>query len=169
MASRTFYSPGYGPLIEAQTASQKEDYRQWPWRGLAFASDLGTVGYLVKQHWLGLIGWLLALPYYAYALWRQPDSKNRKEEAVYQATANGFLPFMAAKVGTMIGELAHRKITVFLAEKYPTSGLNKLTCPMYKVIGGLATLLVLTPSVDDPISNWIMSQYKQFVEEGSLK
>lgn len=83
MTSSYFDQPGYSSLIEAQAISKKEDYRQWPLRGLAFTSDLGTVGYLVKQPWLGLIGWMLALPYYVYALWRQPDSKSHKEEVVY--------------------------------------------------------------------------------------
>lgn len=76
---------------------------------------------------------------------------------------------MMAKIGTLLGELAYRKMVGSLPEKYPGSYLNRLTCPMYKVVGGLATLLVLTPTAGEPISNWIMKQYKQSVEEGSLK
>lgn len=150
----------YKPTGTSNAPAKTPTHRQWPMRGLAFASDLGLVGYLVKQPILGSIGWLIALPYYAYALLKQPDKQSRKEEFLFQVTANGLLPLAEAKAGIMTGNLGYQKLSALLVQKYPTSVLSKLTQPMYKAIGGLLALLVLTPTLGDPISHWMMVQYQ---------
>lgn len=124
--------------------------RQWPWRGFAFSSDLGTIGYLVKKPQLAGLGWLTALPYYIFSIENRPKGSERKEEALYQATANGILPFAEAKIGTMAGELLHQRF----------AQTGKLTRPMSKTLGGLTALLVLTPILGDPISRWLIKRYK---------
>lgn len=141
-------------------------HRQWPWRGFAFSSDLGTLGCLVNKPQLAGLGWLIALPYYLYSVFSQSKGQKRKEEIMYQATANGLLPFVEAKAGTMAGELLYRKLALRLIEKAPTIIFSRLTRPMAKTFGGLTALLVLTPTLGDPISHWIIKRYKTSFEEG---
>jgi hypothetical protein len=139
--------------------SETPRYRQWPYRGFAFASDLGLVGYLLKQPIMGTIGWLIALPYYAYALLQQKNPKDRKEEALFQATANGIFPFIEAKLGVTAGDWISKKPPQN-AKKYPSSVLPRLPRPVYKGIGGLLALLVLTPTLGDPLSHWLLNKYQ---------
>lgn len=146
--------------------NDKQPCRQWPWRIFAFLSDLGTIGCLLQKRWMGVLGWSLALPYYAYALIHQPDSKSRKEEALYQVTANGIFPFMAAKVGIILGDKAYQSIGKNWTKSSPHTFLSKLTHPMVKGIGGLLALLVLTPTVNDPISHKIVKWAKPHFDNG---
>lgn len=139
--------------------SETPRYRQWPYRGFAFASDLGLVGYLIKQPILGSIGWLIALPYYAYALLQHKDTRGKKEEALYQATANGIFPFIEAKLGVMAGDFAPSKLPKSF-KKSPTSILHRLPNPVYKGIGGLLALLILTPTLGDPLSHRLVGKYQ---------
>src|SRR6478609_3470023 len=143
--SSATYSPN-SPSQADDDQNDKQPCRQWPWRIFAFLSDLGTIGVLIKKRWMGTLGWSLALPYYAYALIHQPDSKSRKEEVLYQLTANGILPFMAAKVGITLGDKAYQQFGNKLSKRYPHTFINKLTHPMVKGLGGLLALLVLTPT-----------------------
>lgn len=146
--------------------SEVPAHRQWPWRSFAFCSDLGTVGYLVNKPKLGLLGWVLALPYYLYALFKQPKGEQRKQEFIYQTTANGIFPFTEAKLGVVIGDLIDQHLITPLIKKYPTSAFSRLTQPMSKIAGGLIALLALTPTMGDPVSHWIMQKYKTHLREG---
>ena|GEM_PF-4660547 len=146
--------------------NDKQPCRQWPWRIFAFLSDLGTIGCLLKKRWMGALGWSLALPYYAYALIHQPDSKSRKEEALYQVTANGIFPFMAAKIGITLGDRTYQKIGKSVAKNYPHTFFTELTHPMYKGIGGLLALLALTPTLNDPLSHKIVQWAKPHFDDG---
>ena len=130
-------------------------YRQWPWRGFAFCSDLGTVGYLLNKPKFGILGWALALPYYLYALACQPTGQQRNQELLYQSTANGVLPFLEAKAGVAAGGML--AIQAIKKNSMPVFGL--LTHSMIKVMGGIIALLALTPVLGDPISNWVVRQY----------
>lgn len=150
---------------ESSERSDTPVHRQWPWRGFAFCSDLGTVGYLVNKPQLAALGWLLALPYYAYSIFSQPKGKKRNEEMVYQVTANGMMPFAGAKVGTLAGEALYRNAVTQLRKKYPNSQLYRLSLPLYKTLGGLIALFALTPTVGDPLSRWIMQRYQSSTAE----
>jgi hypothetical protein len=164
--------PGSSATCSSNSSSQQKDddqndkqpCRQWPWRIFAFLSDLGTIGVLIKKRWMGALGWSLAIPYYAYALIHQPDSKSRKEEALYQVTANGILPFMAAKAGITLGDKVYQQFGTKLANHYPHTFLSKLSHPMYKGIGGLLALLVLTPTVNDPLSHKFIKTVKPYLD-----
>lgn len=149
--------------------SKPPAYQQWPWRGFAFCSDLGTVGYLVNKPKLGIVGWALALPYYLYAIFKQPKSEQQRQELLYQATANGIFPFVEAKAGVGIGDLLHRYVISPVIKKYPASALSWLTQPRSKIAGGLMALLALTPTVGDPISDWIFKNYKTHWKEGQAR
>ncbi len=139
------------------TDTARPVYRQWPWRGFAFCSDLGTVGYLINKPKLGLLGWALAMPYYLYALLKQPKGPQRNQELAYQATANGLLPFLEAKTGVITGG-------------YMAKRLNPLVNPSFsKLTGGLTALLALTPTVGDPFSNWVLKQYKTYLRKGQTE
>jgi hypothetical protein len=140
-------------------------YRQWPWRGFAFCSDLGTVGYLANKPKLGILGWILATPYYVLTLFKQPPGKERRQELIYQATANGFFPFVEAKTGVMLGGLLHQHVFIPFINKNSVSALSRLTLPPSKIAGGLTTLLTLTPTVGDPLSHWIIKQYKTHLKK----
>lgn len=134
---------------------------RWPFRGLAFASDLGTVSYLVNQPRLGHIGWLLSLPYYAVSILKAPSGNKRHEEILYQATANGLFPYAEAKLGMLAGEQVSHQVQSFLKKHAPASQLRKLAPSVYKLLGGLGALILLTPRLGDPLSHWLISQYRQ--------
>ena len=140
----------------SKTATEPDTplYRQWPWRGFAFCSDLGTVGYLINKPKLGLFGWALALPYYLYALFKQPKGPQRSQEFAYQATANGLLPFLEAKAGVITGGYIAKRFKPLVKPS-----LSKLT-------GGLTALLALTSTVGDPLSDWMLKQYKTYLRKG---
>jgi len=116
---------------------------------------------------LGIVGWLLALPYYGYALLTQPNGKKRKEEIMYQATGNGIFPFLEAKAGVKAGGWLYDYLqNAEGAKKYSIPILKKLTQPMAKIGGGLIALLTLTPAVGDPVSQWIVKQFKIYQKKG---
>jgi hypothetical protein len=129
---------------------------QWPWRGFAFASDLGTVGALLKQPGLGVVGWLIALPYYAYALLSEQPGQKRKEEMLYQVTANGFFPLIEAKIGIVLGHLLEQK----LKRVFPDKLFTRFRQPVYRLGGGLLAVAALTPLAGDPVSRHLMNRYR---------
>jgi len=130
--------------------------RQWPWRIFPFASDLGTVGCLLKRPKLGLLGWAIAAPYYLVSILKQPNGQQRKNEALYQATANGVFPFLAAKTGAKFGEALYR-----LLKAHSLNAVNVLWKQnRLKLLGGLLGLVVLTPTVGDPISRQLCQKYQ---------
>lgn len=131
--------------------------RQWPWRALAFLSDLGTLGYLIQQPKLGGWGWLAALPYYYASLFSQPAGPQRNEELIFQATANGLFPLIAAKIGISFVHVLER-LTVI-----PPKWLahSQKTLPLAKITGGIVAMAVLTMTVGDPITQWILTHYKK--------
>jgi len=142
-------------------------YREWPWRTFAFCSDLGTVGYLTNMPKLGIVGWLLALPYYGAAILTQPNGKKRKEEILYQATGNGIFPFLEAKAGVKAGGWLYGYLqNAAVAKKCSIPILNKLTQSMAKIGGSLIALFTLTPAIGDPISQWVVKQYKIYQKKG---
>ena len=151
---------------ETRTDSKPPTYQQWPLRGFAFCSDLGTVGYLVNKPKIGIVGWALALPYYLYAVFKQPKGEQQRQELLYQATANGIFPFVEAKAGVGMGDLLYRHVISPVSQKYPHLALSCLTQPRSKIAGGLMALLALTPTVGDPISDWILKNYKLHLKEG---
>lgn len=146
---------------------ERLSHRQWPWRILPFCSDLGTVGYLINRPKVGLIGWLLAMPYYLYAVLRQPDSQKRKEEVLYQSTANGLFPLVEAKMGINVGYFLYKRLTSIQHKKIcPIDDLTKRPIALYKLAGGLLALAIMTPMLGDPFSHWIGEQYKKYsIEE----
>ncbi len=149
-----------GELYTSHTASEKQEpaYRQWPWRGFAFCSDLGSIGYLLKNPRLARWGWALALPYYAYALIHQPSRAKRQEELIYQATANGVFPFLAAKGGVQAGQAVHQAVSSHWKEVLLKHGLS---APRFQLVGALLALLLLTPGVGDPLSRWLLTRYQE--------
>jgi hypothetical protein len=156
----------------AYTVNQPENsrlsHRKWPWRILAFSSDLGTVGYLVKLPQLGLVGWLLALPYYVLAVARQPNVQSQKEELLYQSTANGLFPLIEAKLGILAADNLHKGFAPRLTRQ-GISGLNSLASrSVWKMLGSLIALATLTPTLGDRISHWLLKQYRNKVQEGSI-
>ena len=157
------------PSLPSQNTSATEAntpvYRQWPWRGFAFCSDLGTIGYLLKKPRLARWGWALALPYYAYALIHQPTKAKRQEELLYQATANGLFPFLAAKAGVQAGDSAHQALSAPWRQALLKQGLS---APRVKLVGALLAVLLLTPGVGDPISRWLEARYQKHLR-GSAK
>lgn len=141
-------------------------HRKWPWRILPFASDLGTIGYLMNRPKLGLAGWVIATPYYLYAIMRRPNRKKRNEEVLYQSTANGIFPAIEAKLGVIAGGLLHDQLNPNLLQKYPGSALTRLSNTAYKLVGGILALVALTPSLGDPLSHWLGQQYQTCSAEG---
>lgn len=154
---------------DRRTDSKAPAYQSWPWRGFAFCSDLGTVGYLVNKPKLGLLGWVLALPYYLFAIFKQPKGEQRKQAIFYQATANGIFPILEAKAGVEIGGLLHRHVMNHFIQKYPPFALRWLTQPGLKIVGGLMALLALTPTLGDPISDSILERYKAQLKQGQAR
>lgn len=140
-------------------------HQQWPWRSFAFFSDLGTEGYLVNKPQLAGIGWLIALSYYIYAIFSQPKGKKRNEEVVYQATANGIMPFAEAKAAVLAGEYIQKKLAVPFQKRNKVSLFKWVSLPASKVTGGLMALLALTPGVGDPVSKRIIKVYQSYVKE----
>jgi hypothetical protein len=148
--------------------SQSPAHQQWPWRGFAFCSDLGTLGYLMNKPKLGFVGWTLALPYYLYALFQQPKGEQRNRELIYQATANGIFPFAAAKAGVITGGFIYQRFITQFIKKYPTSILKRFTQPISKIAGGFIALLTLTPMVGDPLSHWMIQKFQTHLKEGRI-
>ena len=148
-ARQQLHLPAHNMMMPA---GLRKKHHQWPWRFLAFASDLGTVGYLIKQPVLNRVGWLISVPYYAYGLWVQPNSQARKEEMLYQLTANGALPFVEAKIGVKLGTWLYRRLPRLKVA---------IPLPAAQFVSGLLALAVLTPMVGDPISQWMLNGYKQ--------
>jgi hypothetical protein len=134
---------------------ESQTHRQWPWRLLPFASDLGTVGCLLNKPKLGLLGWVIATPYYLYAISKQPDAHRRKDEMLYQVTANGFFPLVEAKIGVNSGEILHQ-----LVSKTKILSAHAAKQSHCKLFGGLLGLITLTPLVGDPISNQVCQKYQ---------
>lgn len=122
-------------------------HRQWPWRALAFSSDFGILAHMIDKPKWGMFGWLVAVPYYLYGLAIQPNAEARKEEAIYQATANGILPFLHIKLGTVLGSKLGQKLSPRLA--WP-----------FKLLGGVAALAALTPTVGDPIGEHLIETFR---------
>lgn len=150
--------------LSCQTSADslaKGFYRQWPWRLFAFASDLGTVGYLVNKPALGLLGWMIALPYYGVSILRQPNRAERRDELLYQATANGLFPLVEAKAGAVAGEWLFNKTGAWVQKHSPISALTRLTSPVYKALGSLGAMLALTPLLGDPLGHWCLGQYRK--------
>ncbi len=145
-----------GIHVPKSQADLSEQLHQWPWRGLAFASDLGTMAHLLKQPKLAGLGWLVSAPYYAVCIGVQPSTNRRKEEAVYQLSANGIFPFLAAKVGATLGDA----FGVRFLQKI--GGTARTFSPLLsRGIGGLLGLAVLTPTVGDPLSQTLISTLKK--------
>lgn len=141
--------------IDSFSTSESNPAHHFPQRLFAFASDLGFLGAFLKLPVFAWIGWLIAMPYYAITIIREPDKQSRKEEALYQATANSVLPLLEAKLGVVAG----KKLSD--ASKHSNSLLPKLSLPAYKAMGGLLTLLVLTPTIGDKLSRKIVSYYRE--------
>lgn len=137
------------------TSKKENPAHRFPQRLFAFSSDLGLLSVFLKLPVLAWIGWLIALPYYAYSLIRQPDKRSQKEEALYQVTANGIFPLVEAKLGVMAG----KKLSEFA--KHPNSLLPKASQPAYKAVCGIFALLILTPNVGDKLGNKIVSHYQE--------
>jgi hypothetical protein len=145
-----------GVHVPKSKAALPEQLHQWPWRGLAFASDLGIIAHLLKQPKLAGLGWLVAAPYYAVCIGARPNASQRKEEAVYQLSANGVFPFLCAKVGAKLGD----GLGVRFLKKI--GGSARSFSPLWgKGIGGLLGLAFLTPTVGDPLSQTLISTLKK--------
>lgn len=125
----------------------EDKLHQWPWRGFAFASDLGILAHLLRKPKLAGVGWLIALPYYGCSLVSKPGKEKKLEEAVYQFTANGLCPLLEVKLGIIVGKL--------VGVKFP-----KIALSVWKGAGGLLALAVLTPTVGDPVSSHIVQKYQ---------
>lgn len=153
------------PITQQSTvepaAVSKPALEQWPWRGFAFCSDLGTIGALVKQPKLAGLGWLLATPYYLLSIFSQPKGQQRKEELMYQVTANGVFPFVEAKLGTVAGEMIFNKVKPLVSPSFNLLNMKiPLNASVAKALGGLASLLLLTPALGDPLSASITKTFK---------
>jgi hypothetical protein len=128
-------------------------FHQWPLRGLAFASDLGTVAKLVNLPKIGIAGWVIAVPYYLASIFSKDDRQQRQKELIYQTTANGVFPFLEAKAGVhLAGKLSQNKsIQAFL----PILLKQK---PQYlQLLSGLLFVALLTPLIGDPLSKKCVS------------
>jgi hypothetical protein len=155
--------PSFTPTFQVEPGTDKltaepsdSIYHQWPYRGLAFASDLGTLGYLLQKPRLGMLGWAIALPYYAAALFSRPTAAEKQDEALYQVSANGVFPFLAAKAGTCIGHW----LATLVAKQLPlpkTCSLNS-RIKLCEALIGLFGLLAFTPRLGDPLSAWLVQQ-----------
>jgi hypothetical protein len=138
---------GFEQTLMESDKPVEDKLHQWPWRGFAFASDLGILAQLLRKPKLAGVGWLIALPYYGYSLVSKPSKEKRIEEAVYQLTANGLCPLIEVKLGIIVGKL--------VGVKFP-----KIALPVWKGAGGLLALAVLTPAVGDPVSSQIVQKYQ---------
>lgn len=158
-ASLTVYQPikrqGFACFVlkdkHNEPSPWQQRHRQWPYRGLAFASDLGIVGHFIQQPKLAWGGWLIAMPYYLYSLWIQPSKERRQEELLYQSTANLAFPLAEAKLGTAGGAM--------LGKKLLNAGLKRMPVTMWKFLGGIAALVAMTPTIGDPISERIVHYF----------
>lgn len=130
--------------------------REWPWRGFGFASDLGTLGALMGKPKIGVVGWLIALPYYAYSILSKPKGKARQEEALYQATANGIFPTAALTIGTRTGGALSQ-----LTQKYSLNQSRPIPTNVYKAGMGLLSLAVLTKTLGDPLSQKMLDSFQK--------
>ncbi len=142
-------------------ASRQPAWDKWPWRGLAFCSDLGTIGYLIHKPKLGALGWAIAAPYYLFALTQAPRGRARQEEALYQSTANGLFPLMEAKLGVVAGQVIHSTIQKCVStspSKFAQSRLLSLlrSSTFAKITGGVLAVTTLTTTVGDRLSNKIV-------------
>lgn len=146
------------PEATAGTSGKEEanPYHQWPLRTMAFASDLGTVGHLVNLPKLFWAGWLVAAPYYVCSVASRPDREKKEEELIYQATANGFFPLLSAKLGVSLGRLAEGH---FGGGQHSKTGETRPS-PLWRMGGGLGALAVLTPTLCDPLSRWLLEKWR---------
>jgi hypothetical protein len=142
-------------IIANEVPLDDQPHRQWPWRLFPFASDLGTVGCLLNRPKLGILGWMIATPYYLYAFLKQPDARQRKDETLYQATANGIFPLIEAKIGVKLGEVLYH-----LASKSSMLSVETVKQSHCKLLGGLLALITLTPTLGDPVSHQICRKYQ---------
>ena len=135
-------------------SEQNFNPHQWPWRLIAFASDLGSIGYLLKKPALGIIGGLIALPYYAYSIARKKTPTEKKDEFLYQATANGIFPLLEAKLGICLG----RFINGFFKQANIKT-LAKATPNTWKIAGGIISVTALTPTIGDPLARKLLNPF----------
>jgi hypothetical protein len=138
------------PLLDLKT---KEIYHQWPIRGFAFASDLGTIAKLANIPKLGIAGWIIAAPYYLASILGQDNKQKRQNELIYQVTANGLFPFVEAKAGVhFAGKLSQNPLFKSLLPKIATIKPEYL-----QLFSGLLFVGLLTPLVGDPLSKRCLS------------
>lgn len=123
--------------------------RQFPYRLLAFTSDLGTIAHLIKRPKLSWLGWSISAPYYAWAVVRQPAGQKRREELLYQATANGLFPYMWATLGTKMAKTALFHFPP-IRQRIPQS-----RHPFFQFAAVLTAVLCLTPTLGDYFSKFI--------------
>ena len=151
-----FAATTVSPTSNAESQqSSASAYHQWPWRALAFASDLGTIGCLIQKPRLGLLGWALAAPYYLAAIFTRPTKAAKQDEFIYQVTANGVFPFLAAKIGVSLSKKIYLKLLSHYS-KFP--GVESKYFKVTQALGGLLSLLILTPRVGDPMSAAFVNQ-----------
>jgi hypothetical protein len=128
-------------------------FHQWPLRGFAFASDLGTVAKLANVPKLGMAGWAIAAPYYLASILGQKNKQQRENELIYQATANGLFPFLEAKAGVHLGGKLSQ--TPLFQSFFPK--IAKIKPQYLQLLSGLLFVGLLTPFVGDPFSKKCLS------------
>jgi hypothetical protein len=148
---------------ETQTLENSNSMHRWPWRGLGFASDLGTLGYLLKIKNLGpvfgVLGWAVSLPYYAYSVISKPNEREKKKEALFQVTANGIFPFLLLKMGIKLGEKLHKKVSPLPAAERSCLSYLKTAPSAWKLLVGLGVLAIGTPFVGDPLGKLLVGKF----------
>lgn len=132
-------------------------FHQWPIRGFAFASDLGTVAKLANVPKLGIAGWVIAAPYYLASLLGQDNKQKRQNELIYQATANGLFPFLEAKAAVYLAG----KLSQNAAFQSRLPQIAKIKPQYLQLLAGLLFVGVLTPLVGDPLSKRCLSWRSQ--------
>jgi len=152
---------GVRPIRQPQVSTVNLTAHRLPWRLFAFLSDLGLVGHLVRQPILAKLGLILSMPYYLFALASQPNGKARREELIYQSTANGIFPYVEAKAGVTLGKLLYKGLVATLPKKYSLALVKNVLPSMFESVGGFAALLVLTPTVGDRLSRSILEFYRK--------
>lgn len=135
--------------------SRPNVFHQWPWRTLAFASDLGIIAQILKKPKFAGLGWLVALPYYGASIASRPSTAQRQEEGIYQLTANGLFPILEAHLGIKLGALLRGK----LATKIP-GRITQFPQPVCKGLSALLGLMTLTPLLGDRISDKIIEFFR---------
>jgi hypothetical protein len=139
-------SPGFSDF------PQQAVHNQWPWRAFAFASDAGFIAYASGARRWAHLAWILSLPYYAVALAQAPNAKALKREALFQVTANGVLPFVAAHVGVFWAKLSWPSAKHALGRFKNVSQRRVNTAKITWLAGvSSAILMGLTVSVNDPL------------------